>query len=140
KSSSVSSPMRKKKQAALHYAIAYCKVKQHQSSKFLQDASLLTEALDEIKQCIALDSGHYKAKRAEKRIGEGIPQKSKRLAEEIGRYTIAAGSFLVFVLAQISFWRGGRIKDLAPFVSLTFGSLVMVIVGLYLPQILKLKV
>jgi hypothetical protein len=54
--------------------------------------------------------------------------------------TILAMSAFVFVLVQISFLRKGMFHDLAFYVPVTFGSIILMIAGFYLPRLLKLKV
>lgn len=61
--------------------------------------------------------------------------------ETYGQLGVVMLSATVFVLSQISFFFRKLISiDVGYYVLLTFGSLIFIIAGLYLPQILKLKV
>lgn len=138
---SVSSRMKPKKWAALYYSIAYTRVKFHGASKFLKDDSLLNQALKEIRLCLKLDSEHYKALRAKRKILEKIrPTSTERIMEKLGPLSIFVAAAFLLVVTQFSFYGGGRIKDLASYISISFGSIVLMIAGLSLPRLLKLKV
>src|SRR5437016_7687392 len=93
---------------------------------------------------LGYDSEHHKARRAkeklEKRTRRFSPQ---RLAEQWGPLSIFVLSLAVFVFTQ------RRFVFIAPdelsahsgyYAVLTFGALIFMVAGLYLPQILKLKV
>jgi tetratricopeptide (TPR) repeat protein len=138
---SASSRMKPKKWAALYYSIGYTRVKMYSASRGVKDESLLRRALGDFKLCLKNDPEHYKARRAKKKIGEKLrPLSPERLMEKLGPAAIFLSSAFVFVYTQVSLLHRGKIDEPVLYSSLTFGSLVLMIAGLYLPRLLKLKV
>jgi tetratricopeptide (TPR) repeat protein len=138
---SASSRMKPKKWAGLYYSIGYTRVKMYSASKGVKDESLLRRALSDFKLCLKNDPEHYKARRAKKKIAEKLrPLSPERLMEKIGPAAIFLASTFVFAYTQFAFLHSGKISDPVLYSSLTFGSLVLMIAGLYLPRLLKLKV
>ena len=138
---SVSSRLKPKKWAALYYSLARARVQLHGSSKFLKGDSPLNRALEEIKLCLKNDPEHYKAISAKKKILDKIrPTSTERAMEKIGPITIFGASTFLFVFTQACFFRGILFKEMASYIPMTFGSLVLMIAGLSLPRLLKLKV
>jgi len=58
----------------------------------------------------------------------------------VGQGTILFVSGFVFLLTQISFLVTGKLSDPRYDVPVTFGSIILMIAGFYLPRLLKLKV
>jgi superkiller protein 3 len=140
-SSKVSKKMTSQEWAAVYYASGYARVKLHGSSKTIKDDRLLWDARKDFKQSLNYDKEHHKAERAAKKITEKLrPFSPERFLEKVGPMTILAMSAFVFVLVQISFLRKGMFHDLAFYVPVTFGSIILMIAGFYLPRLLKLKV
>jgi len=138
---SASSRMKPKKWAALYYSIGYTRVKMYSASRGIKDESLLRRALGDFKLCLKNDPEHYKARRAKKKIAEKLrPLSPERLMEKLGPAAIFLASTFVFAYTQFAFLHSGKISDPVLYSSLTFGSLVLMIAGLYLPRLLKLKV
>lgn len=141
-----------KELAAVLYARGYAKVKLYEEMKQAPDEHLLREALADFRLCFRKDRCHLKAKRAQQkltiRLGVTRPQQIFKFA---GPVIIFALSLAVFGYAQYlvftgkpSFWNAesktpeslsGEIYSL-----LTFGSLIFMVAGLSLPQLLKLKI
>jgi tetratricopeptide (TPR) repeat protein len=135
--------------AGLYYLSAYAKVKLHGSSKGIKDGSflrrirggLLGEAMQDLNNCLAKDPDHFNAQTAKRKIAERLdPTSVEVFLERIGPYTILVASGFLFVLSQVSYLYKGRLGELKFYVPMTFGSLVMMIAGLCLPRLLKLKV
>ncbi|MBI4377606.1 MAG: tetratricopeptide repeat protein [Nitrospinae bacterium] len=136
--------LRKRDLAAIYYSRAYARIKLYETSKTIKDEGILYDAMKDFNNCFANDHGHNKAKRAkeklEKRLSRFSPQ---RFMEKGGPPLIVTLSLITFILSTISFFFGkpnDYIKDPLHYAVLTFGSLIFMVAGLYLPQILKLKV
>jgi hypothetical protein len=134
--------MKSKNLAAVYYSAGYAKVKLYATTKGLKkDEAFLRQALRDMDRCFELDPENYKAQRARKKLQERLrPTSIEGLLEKVGPITILLASGFVFVLTQVSFIRGGHLSDLRFYVPMTFGSLILMIAGLYLPRLLKLKV
>lgn len=149
--------LKKKELASVLYSRGYAMVKLNEVSKTMGNESLLWNALEDFKNCFQNDPDNHKSKRAkeklEKRLNRFSPQ---RLMEKGGPLLIIFLSFFVFILSQFSFflnpneskkiaYHGYELLYLNPievgyYALLTFGSIIFMVAGLYLPQILKLKV
>ena len=114
----------------------------------MKDESQLRNALEDFKRCFRNDPYNHKAKRAVEKIEKGLNDLSPhRRLEVFGPLTIFFLSVIVFISSQSSFFIGkpfivyGKSIDLKVeyYVLLTFGSIIFMMAGLYLPQILKLK-
>jgi tetratricopeptide (TPR) repeat protein len=140
--SRASKTLKKKELAAALYSKGYARVRQFEASEAKTDRSLLQQAREDFRECCNLDPEHYQCRRAieklDKRLGWFSPN---WLSEKMGPYIILGASISVFVMAQVGFFRGhpGKIEA-SVYVTVTLSSLVFMVVGLYLPQILKLKV
>jgi hypothetical protein len=76
--------------------------------------------------------------KTEKRLSRFSPQ---WLTEKVGPLVISGLSLLIFFASQVGFYIAHSKKDYIGYYALfTFGSLIFMVAGLYLPQILKLKV
>jgi tetratricopeptide (TPR) repeat protein len=140
-SSAISKKMTSRELAALYYASGYARVKLHNASKTIKGDRLLWDARRDFKQSVKHDKENHKAERAVKKITEKSPLFSpERFLEKVGPMTIVAMSAFVFGLVQVSFLRKGIFHNLAFYVPVTFGSIALMVVGFYLPQLLKLKV
>jgi tetratricopeptide (TPR) repeat protein len=128
--------------AAVYYSRGYAKIKLYENSKHVVTDSLLFGALDDFKTCCYYDPDHYKSRRALERLTQKISYLSpQRLTEKFGTWVMVFPSMFVFVFVQTSFfadWPHKSLGDTA-FPVLTFGSLIFIIVGLFLPQLTKLK-
>src|SRR5262249_9334558 len=151
-----SKTLKKKELAPVYYSIGYSRVKLYETAKLAKDEGLLHQALADFKACFRNDSEHYKARRAaqkiEKRISGVSPQ---RLADRLGPLMIGVLSFPIFLggagnllasfLANVLAKLPGipppaPAKEIGNYVLMTFGALIFMVAGLYLPQILKLSV
>lgn len=134
--------LRKKELASVHYSLGYAKVKLYEYEKPIGDTSLLTDALADFKNCYVLDSDHHKSERAKEKV-EKVLDKARHhywFSEKIGPWLIVIPSIFVFIVSQISlFLKEPIILDIGSYLTLTFLPLVFIVIGLYLPNILKLK-
>ena len=138
--SSASKRMQPKEWAPVYYSIGYTQVKLYGDSK-LKDEAILRQARENFKQCLSHDPEHHKAERALSKIRERLhPFSSERLLEKLAPYTIILMAAFVFVLVQVSFFSNGKFSELGYYVPVTFSSVALMIVGFYLPNLLKLKV
>ncbi len=138
--------------AAVLYARGYSRVKLYEATKPAPDEQLLRDALADFRLCFRKDSCNLKAKRAQEkltvRLGYTRPQ---QVFKSLGPVIIFALSLLVFVYAQYLFFTGNpafwnskeKVRESlgGEFYSLlTFGTLIFMVAGLSLPQLLKIKI
>ena len=128
-------------QADVLYARGYARVASWERSAIVGEGSP-SSAKKDFKACLALNPTHYRARRALAKIDEREGRFSAQwLGEKVGPAAIALLAFAVFVVTQVSFVGGvGRDLGVGYYVLLTFGALLFMVAGLYLPRILKLKV
>jgi len=139
--SSASKKLKPKEWAAVYYSTGYARVKLYETSKLLKDERLLRQARNDFIQCRKCDPEYYKAERALRKMKERLrPYSPERLLEKWGPAAILIMSGFVFGLAQVSYLKRGKFYDLPFYVSVTFGSIVLMIAGLFLPALSKLKV
>jgi tetratricopeptide (TPR) repeat protein len=135
--------LRSRELAAVHYSIGYAKVKQAQARGPLPNVGLLRQARKELRECRRLDEEHHKAGRALERLERMIPSRPHSLIEEGGRLLVAFLCVMVLglVVGSVFFdWPANDLDLGADTSALLFGSLLFLMAGLYLPQVLKLKV
>jgi tetratricopeptide (TPR) repeat protein len=136
---SASKLMKRREWAPVYYQLGYAGVKLYSASKLLADEARLRKARADFKLALEHDSQYHKAERALKSIKEGLRPRERWL-EKWAPFTILAMALFLFVLTQISFLRQGKFYDLKYYVPVSFGALVLMIAGFYLPKLLKLKV
>ncbi len=139
--------LKKKDLSAAPYSRGYAKVKLYETSKRPNDEKPLHDALDDFRKSYKNDSENHKAKRSIEKLEKRLDRFSKRSAlERIGPGLVTFLSFVVFSLSQANFFFGipgkqpGNQIDVGYYVLLTFGSLMFILAGLSLTQLLKLKV
>lgn len=135
--------LRKKELAAAYYSRGYARVKLYEASKVVGDERLLHEALKDFKKCFDLDPDRHKAGQAVEKLKKRLRRFSPQwFIEKIGPLLILVPSSIILALGQSSFFFGrpNNSINIGSYMILTFGSLVFMVIGLYLPQILKLKV
>lgn len=123
---------------AVLYSRGYARVMSYENSRPFGDDNLLYSALDDFRKCVKVDGSNYKAKRAVVKIRRSIQGRISRGGQRAGGYLIFGLSLLLF---GFTLWR--LYRDQMPLgygVALFFGSLVFMIAGLCLPQLLRLKV
>ncbi len=149
KDGSCSKRLNKKVLAEALYLRGYAKVKCHEAPKTHRDFRYLREARRDFKSCYAeYDPDYHKARRAEEKLNtrfKGFQPQTKM--EKWGPFLVFLLSLLVFVAAQALFflplfhlWEIKSPLEFPNYCLLTFAALLFIIAGLYLPQILKLKV
>jgi tetratricopeptide (TPR) repeat protein len=139
----------------LYYLHGYILVKLFEtdlkSKAWWSNAWRLFSAERDIRKCVQYDPEHIKAAQALEKLKTGRQQQLWRPLELLGPLLLCVLATIVFTLAQISFFFpdarvfGAGLKsalsDSPGYYALTtFGALTFFIAGLYLPQILKLKV
>jgi tetratricopeptide (TPR) repeat protein len=135
--------LRRKEEAALLYSRGYARVRWVESAKPRAANHALKDALDDFKHCRVLDPEHYKAERAVKKVGDWLGHSVPEQVEKYGPSIIFGLSLLVFFGSQLGFYLATPPKNqsyLGYWALATFGSLLFMIAGLYLPQLLKIKV
>ncbi len=139
KSGKGSKPMKTKEIAALHYSQGYARVMYFEASKPYASKTILEEALKNFKQCINLDPEHYKAEIAHTKLKNIINKFFPRfISDQVSSWLVVGLSIYIFIFAQIALLINGFSLFL-PYCGLTCGSLIFIVVGLFLPNIQKLK-
>ena len=142
--------------ASVLYSRGYARVKLYETSKTPKDQGRLYDARDDFKKCFKQDPNQYKARRAVEKIDKVLPPRSpQRLIEGLGPPLIFVFSIGVFFLIQVifvaSFFDRAKFPrfdflvqaqhlTITEYIAVTFGALVLMVAGSYLPQLLKLKV
>ena len=138
-----SKKLKRKELAAAYYSIGYSKVKLYEAAKPARGGSLLHEARDYFSMSFNSDPANYKAKSAVEKLDKRLTLSSSRLVDTLGPWLIFGAAISIFIMAQTTvIGKQPPFKDLEAgyYVLLSFGALLFAIAGLYLPQLLKLKV
>lgn len=131
-----------KELAAAYYSLGYARVKLYEASNTPNDESQLRKARKNFKVCYKMDPDHHKAQRAKEKLDQRLNRFTRQgLIERVGPWVIAILSFLVFFVSQLCFFFN-KPESIGPdfYALLTFGSLIFMVAGLYLPHILKLRI
>jgi len=136
--------LKMRESAAIYYSRGYTRVKLYEASKPFGDESILTEALQDFTRCAALDPDHYKAELARDKLDKRLTKLSRRwFAKNVAPWLVLCPSLFVLIIVQSTFFFGvpnDKISiNTASYITLTFGSLVFIVVGLFLPEIQRLK-
>ena len=142
KSPASSRRLRRKELAALHYSRGYARVKHYEASNASKDVKLLHNALKVFKECALKDPDHHKAKRAVARLKERLRFFSgNHIRDVVAPWAIFLLSTVVFLAIQAGFYFKFPAEiDVKLYVPMTFGLLIFMVAGIYLPQVLRLKV
>jgi tetratricopeptide (TPR) repeat protein len=137
-----SKQLKTKELAAAYYSLGYARVMLYEASNTPKDESQLRQARENFVVCFKMDPDHHKAQRAKEKLEQRLNRFTPQgLIERVGPWVIAILSFLVFVVCQLGFFFNVP-KSIGPdfYALLTFGSLIFMVAGLYMPHILKLRV
>jgi len=129
---------------AVYYLRGYARVKLYEASRPFSDASLLSEALHDFQRCVKLDADHHKAERAKEKLDKRLSMFSRRwFTEKVAPWLVLGPSLFVLFVTQGAFLFGRpelqKPIDAVHYIALTFGSLIFLVVGLFLPEIQRLK-
>jgi tetratricopeptide (TPR) repeat protein len=138
----------------IYYLRGYARTKRYASDAPEVLSTTLLSALSDFRHCRQVDPNHPKARGAIAKITQLIRGRaSGAFADVFGPLVIFGAGTAVFLLAQLDFFfqntsiRGvfwlpakSSVVDATVYIALTFGALVFMIAGLYLPKVLKLKV
>ena len=143
--------------AKVHYSRGYAYVKSYEAVATPRERRRLYDARADFRKCFKLDGDQHKAKRAVEKIDKVLPRRSpQRYMEDWGPSLILVLSFAVFLVFQLSLlgslvdksklpaWLNflAQAQGLPPseYITVTLGSLLLMVASCYLPQLLKLKV
>jgi tetratricopeptide (TPR) repeat protein len=131
--------------ASIHYSRGYARVGLYETSPIAESVASLDKALRDFRTCAQLDPSHHKATRAIEKIKRQRHKLSPQwLGERAAPLIVAGLSLIIFIFAQTALLAHLKFqnKELSSgyYVLLTFGSLLFMVAGLYLPRVLKLKV
>lgn len=136
-----SKKLNKKELAAVRYSRGYDRVRYFETAKIAPEKSLLQLALVDFQQCYQNDPDHHKSARAAEKVKNSLSFSPVRLLEKVGPMLIIGIAFSVFLFSSLAFFLHKLCNITEGYYALlSFGSLLFMVAGLYLPQILKLKV
>ena len=125
-----------KELAQVYYLRAYARIKQYENAP-QRNARLRALGRSDFEQCYEIDKNNYKARAALDRLQDkAVQDRQKRFIEIGGPALVTSFAAIVFGMTQIRF----ESMHSAAYGTMTFGSLIFMIAGLYLPKVLKLKV
>jgi tetratricopeptide (TPR) repeat protein len=138
----------------IYYLRGYVRTKRYESDGPGMLSTPLLGALSDFQQCRRVNPKHPKAPEAIAKITQRFRQRaSGAFVDVFGPLVIFGAGAVVFLLAQLDFFfRDTAIRamfslppksavvDATVYAALTFGALVFMVAGLYLPKVLKLKV
>ena len=135
-----SKTLKRNEEAALHYSLGYARVRLYETDP-KTGPSILSEARRNFERCSEIDRSYEKANRARKKLDDWLRGSSPERVARYGPTCIFVLSLAIFIASQFWFYSGLRLNQyLGYYITITFGSLLFMIAGLYLPQILKLRV
>jgi len=146
--------LRSREIANIYYLRGYVRVKRYESDAAWAQSGTLIRALFDFRQCKRADPNHTKATAAIEKITKRLGTRAHgSLVDWFGPLFVFSASAVVFVFAQLDFFFRGTtihtwfrlpaassITSPTLYTAITFGSLLFMIAGLYLPKVLKLKV
>lgn len=139
-SAAPSKKLDRRDRAAIYYSRGYARVKKYELLRLGTDLRLLFDALKDFEECTTLDEEHQKARRAIEKLKTKLHRfSSDWVLGTAGPWAIIVLSFVVFSAAQFCFFYFKSINQ-GYYVLLVFGSLLFMIAGLFLPELMKLKI
>lgn len=140
-----------KELAQVYYLRGYVRVKRYESDSGAGTLWTLMSAENDFKRCRKLDKTDYKANSALEKLRKKVRTTQRdKLLDWIGPFVVCLAATAVFVFAQMDFFFAGkfgldlfatkRVTDTGYYALLSFGAIVFMVAGLYLPKVLKLKV
>ena len=133
--------LKKSELAKMRYARGYAHVKSYEASAGPRERGRLRDARADFDECCKLDEDQHKAKRAVEKIDKALPRRSpQRYMEDWGPSLILALSLVVFLVVQLKFLKNPQFLPPSEYITVTLGSLLLMVASCYLPQLLKLKV
>jgi hypothetical protein len=138
----------------IYYLRGYARTKRYESDAPGVVSMTLLSALADFRRCREVDPKHPKAPGAIEKITQRLRRRaSGSFVDLFGPLVIFIAGTVVFLFAQLDFFfRDTSIRslfwlpvkssvvDAKVHVVLTFGALIFMIAGLYLPKVLKLKI
>jgi tetratricopeptide (TPR) repeat protein len=136
-----SKKLKKKELAAVYYSRGYAQVRYFETAKIATEKNLLQRALVDFQRCYQNDPDHHKSARAAEKVKNSLSFSPDRTLEKVGPMLIIGIAFSVFLFSSLAFFFQKFCKISEGYHALfSFGSILFMVAGLYLPQILKLKI
>jgi tetratricopeptide (TPR) repeat protein len=139
-----SSRVTKKLKVFILYQLGYAHIKMYENSNKLLNEKLTTDAAKYFQQVLTIDKDHQPSVRAAEILKKKRnPLNPEIFLDKIAPIIISLLALVTFVLSLTSFFWKMPLQDgltVGYFIILSFGSLVFLIAGISLPQLLKLKV
>jgi len=133
----------KRELSAAYYSRGYARIRLYQAS-VAPSRSLMVDARKDFKTAYEKDKKNRRAKRAAKIVADLFPASlSGRLGDAARKWLVVSCALTVFALAIGSVFFGWPVRAMRGDMNwslVIFGALLFVIAGLYLPQLLKIRV
>lgn len=136
-----------KRRADVYYARGYARVglyEQKSVAGFSFRQQDLRSAQKDFHKSLEIYPDHYRAQRALDKLGPLLrPALVGQRLPELAPFVVAGLAILIMALVNANFflaWPSGKVIDSTGWTAGVFGSLLFVVAGLTLPQLLKLKV
>jgi tetratricopeptide (TPR) repeat protein len=101
-----SKQLSKKELSEVQYLRGYARIKLHESSTVIRNENLITDALDDFKNCIKSDPENYKGSRAvEKLQKQANILRTQTLSQWIGTLFILIPSLFILGMTQWTYWK-----------------------------------
>jgi tetratricopeptide (TPR) repeat protein len=129
--------------AGVLYSRGYARTALYEAAGVAGLDRLLGKAEKDFKDCIRKDPSHHKARRALAKVQRRRrPRSAEWIGDKLGPGIVLLLSVIVFALTQTSVIWSRPIENLdtTHYTLLTFGTLVFVVAGLYLPRLSSLRV
>lgn len=133
----------RKELATMYYARGYAAVQAYEGQGALgADESLLERASADFKCCVKNDPEHYKGERAmHKLLDRHKTSSGDWFTRKIAPWLIIVPALAIFVEAQMAHYEMVSLAKIGvgEYSAITFGAMMFIVIGLFLPQIQKLK-
>jgi tetratricopeptide (TPR) repeat protein len=140
--------------ADVYYMRGYTKTRRYEADKGSTNVFLITSALNDFREAKKYPSAYATAQAACKKILDQMKRRTgDALPEIVGSVLISVAGAIVFLFAQLDFFlSGSRLHDVlgmpaksvldkpGPYATVTFGALAIMVAGISLRKLLKLKV
>ena len=121
-----------------HYQRGYCKLQLFDATfGAFRARPFVREARADFEYCLRVNPNHERALSAARVVKSGASRQSTR--ERVGPWLVVLCMLFIFVVAQWQYL-GRETIGAGRYAALSFGAIVMAIAGLFLPELLKLKV
>jgi tetratricopeptide (TPR) repeat protein len=129
--------------AEAHYLRGYARAQLWEAKALGRDETLLRDAAADFRRCAALDPSHVKAEQARATVEEHLDRsRNQKFAESVGPVLVSGLGLVLVTIASVNYltdWLSAKRLEVGGFSALMLSGVAVLIVGLSLPRLLKLK-